>query len=206
MDEDFEYFLEKMGPAVRTQEVPATSIERYRGHLPNQLLQYWQAYGWSSYADGLFWTVNPEEFEPVVDAWLGETPFMEEDAYHLIARGAFGDLCFLGERTNRTLHLVSIDGIMMPPSECSRHGADFNIRAFFGSQNRGAYNVNRAPGGALFARALKKLGPLAPDEMYGFVPALALGGPAVLDHVQKVKAVEHLVMLAQLAPLRMLNL
>jgi hypothetical protein len=37
--------------------------------------------------------------------------------------------------------------------------------------------------------------------MYGFVPALALGGALTLANLQKVKAVEHLVILAQLAPL-----
>ena len=34
--------------------------------------------------------------------------------------------------------------------------------------------------------------------MYGFEPALALGGKADLRNLRKVKAVEHLVMLAQL--------
>lgn len=204
MDEHFKYFLEKMGPAFDKREVPPSSIERYRGKLPDQLLAYWQEHGWSGYADGLFWTVNPEEYEPVLDAWIDETPLMEEDAYHLIARGAFGDLCFFGERTGKKLHVVAVDATMMPP----RAGAkDFNlgIRAFFGSQNRAAYDINRS-GGPLFAPALKKLGRLQHDEMYGFVPALALGGPATLDHLQKVKAVEHLVLLAQLAPLRVLSL
>jgi len=37
--------------------------------------------------------------------------------------------------------------------------------------------------------------------MYGFVPALALGGALTLSNLRKVKAVEHLVILAQLAPL-----
>jgi hypothetical protein len=205
MDEDIEGFLEDFGPAIFKQEVPTASLERYRGHLPNKLLQYWQTYGWSGYADGLFWTVNPDEFEPVVDAWLGETPFMEEDAYHLIARGAFGELHFFGERTGQMLRIVAVDGIMMPPSKCSRHGPDFKIQIFFGSLSRDSHDIERR-GGPLFARTLKKLGPLRHDEMYGFVPALALGGTPTLDHVQKVKAVEHLVMLAQLTPLRMFKL
>jgi hypothetical protein len=37
--------------------------------------------------------------------------------------------------------------------------------------------------------------------MYGFVPALALGGPADLKHLRKVKTIEHLTFLSQLAPL-----
>ena len=53
----------------------------------------------------------------------------------------------------------------------------------------------------MFTPALAKLGRLKHDEMYGFVPALALGGTSTLANLQKVKAVEHLVLLAQLAPL-----
>jgi hypothetical protein len=53
----------------------------------------------------------------------------------------------------------------------------------------------------MFKPALRKLGQLKHDEMYGLVPALALGGEVSLDHLQKVKAVEHLVILAQFAPL-----
>ena len=52
----------------------------------------------------------------------------------------------------------------------------------------------------LFERAYRLLGPLAHDEMYGFVPAAALGGPRRLDHLQKVKAVEHLTLLSMLEP------
>jgi len=42
---------------------------------------------------------------------------------------------------------------------------------------------------------------LKPDEMYGFVPALMLGGLDTFDHLQKVKAVEHLMLLSQLTEL-----
>ncbi|RMP31864.1 GAD-like domain protein [Pseudomonas coronafaciens pv. atropurpurea] len=38
--------------------------------------------------------------------------------------------------------------------------------------------------------------------MYGFVPALALGGPMELENLQKVKTIEHLTFLSQLSPLQ----
>jgi len=57
----------------------------------------------------------------------------------------------------------------------------------------------------MFSPALKTLGSLHHDEMYGFIPALALGGASSLAHLQKVKAVEHLVLLAQLAPLEVIT-
>ncbi|EGH49688.1 hypothetical protein PSYPI_47778, partial [Pseudomonas syringae pv. pisi str. 1704B] len=39
--------------------------------------------------------------------------------------------------------------------------------------------------------------PLKSDEIYGFVPALALGGPMELKNLQRVKLIEHLEFLSQ---------
>lgn len=199
VDEDFAYFLERMGPAFDLRLVPASSIERYRGKLPDQLLAYWQEHGWSGYADGLFWTVDPQEYEPVLEAWLGETPFMERDALHIIARSAFGDIYVWGERTGYSLKLSAADAYVLPISP--RTGTpDQRVQRFFAFCERAENDFD-----GLFAPALKKLGRLQHDEMYGFVPALALGGPAELVHLQKVKAVEHLVILAQLSDLRVMT-
>lgn len=34
--------------------------------------------------------------------------------------------------------------------------------------------------------------------MYGFVPALVIGGPIRFENLEKLKAIEHLVLLSQL--------
>jgi hypothetical protein len=52
----------------------------------------------------------------------------------------------------------------------------------------------------LLKRALRTLGKLEVDEIYGFVPALSIGGAARLNHLQRVKAIEHLTSLAHLGP------
>ena len=201
MDELFEYFLEKLGPPVHRREVPASSIERYRGKLPDQLLTYWQEHGWSGYADGLFLTVDPQEYEPVLEAWIGDTPFMEQDAHHVIARSAMGKIYFWGERSGYSLKLSAFDAFLLPMFDMDLRGSpDEQLQKFFAFRDREENDLDD-----LFVPALKKLGHLHHDEMYGFVPALALGGPATLDHLQKVKAVEHLVLLAQLSELRVLN-
>ena len=199
VDEDFEYFLEKMGPAIYRRDVPASSIERYQGKLPDQLLAYWQEHGWSGYADGLFWTVDPQEYEPVLDAWIGDTPFMEQDALHLIARSAFGGLYIWGERTGFALKVSAPDAFAVPQSPLVA-SLNREVQMFFGFTERSQNDFED-----LFGPALQQLGRLQHDEMYGFVPALALGGPATIDHLQKVKAVEHLVLLAQLSELRVVN-
>jgi hypothetical protein len=210
MDQDYKYFLEDegFGPATRVRDVPPQAIERYRGKLPNQMLKYWQAYGWAAYGEGLFWTVNPDDYAAVVDAWLEGTPFGEDDDYYMIARGAFGKLYLWGVRSGQSILINAPLGMIFPTdSDRPRVAAgkgDFLARLFFSNRSKKQVDFEDDTQKPLFDRALKRLGPLAPDEMYGFVPALALGGPRRLDHLQKVKAVEHLLILAQLGERRIM--
>ncbi|KPH00185.1 glutamyl-tRNA amidotransferase [Pseudomonas sp. RIT-PI-q] len=198
MDKVFARFLEKFGGPVDRQEVPVSSIERYRGKLPNQLLEYWAEHGWSGYGDGIFWILNPQEYEGVVASWIGGTKLEERDTYHLIARSAFGDLYLWGEKTGFSLKITSvlsrcvIHNFELRIEEMDREFQDFLLST----------DVDSNDYGDLFKPAKKKLGTLRHDEMYGFVPALMFGGPDTLDHLEKVKAVEHLILLSQLAELQ----
>jgi hypothetical protein len=199
MDEDFAGFLEDFGPEIDKRVVPSSTIEHYRGKLPNQLLAYWEEHGWCGYADGLFWTVDPLDYEPVLEAWIGDTPFMEQDAYHVIARSAFGTLYFWGEKTGSSLHLFAPGANCVPrKSRVAEQNPDFAIQLFFGGFSRKPMDFD-----GMFVPTKERLGLLKHDEMYGFAPAL--GVPATLDHLQKVKAVEHLVLLAQFAPLEAID-
>lgn len=205
MDRYFDHFLKTFGPAIDKREVPVASIERYKGKLPDQLLAYWEEHGWCGYADGLLWTVDPQEYEPVVRAWIGNTPFMQEDTFHIIARSAFGKLYFWGEKSGGDkLNIITADSFALARTFQPAKDLDQAARAFFGAKSRDAadHEVEQGP---LFAPALARLGRLKHDEIYGFVPALALGGVPILKNLQKVKAMEHLVMLAQLVPLKVMR-
>lgn len=198
MDEVFSIFLQTFGGPVDRQEVPATSIERYRGKLPNQLLDYWAEHGWCGYGDGIFWIVNPQEYEGVVASWLEGTKFETFDTYHLIARSAFGDLYLWGEKTGASLKITSLlSRYTTRTSICTGEQMDKGLRSFLLSRQ-----VDSNDYGDLFKPAKKKHGTLRHDEMYGFVPAFMLGGPDTLDHLEKVSAVEHLILLSQIAELQ----
>ena len=51
----------------------------------------------------------------------------------------------------------------------------------------------------MFEQALKKLGPLAPDELYGFEPALVAGGSLRVENLEKLNMLAHLSVLRELA-------
>ena len=198
MDEVFSIFLETFGGPVDRQEVPASSIERYRGKLPSQLLEYWGEHGWCGYGDGIFWIVNPQEYEGVVASWIEGTKFEQRDTYHLIARSAFGDLYLWGERTGFSLKITSCTSrCFVHEFEITSDEMDRELQNFLLSTE-----VEYNDFDDLFKPAKKKLGTLRHDEMYGFVPALMFGGPDTLDHLEKVKAVEHLTLLSQITELQ----
>ena len=198
MDEFFSNFLDTFGGPVDRREVPTSSIEHYKGKLPNQLLEYWAEHGWCGYGGGIFWIVTPQEYEGVVASWIEGTKLKEKDNYHLIARSAFGDLYLWGEKTGSSLQITSVlSRFIFDNYEITNEQMDRELQDFLLSMD-----VDTNDYGDLFKLAKKKLGTLRHNEMYGFVPALMLGGPDTLDHLEKVKAVEHLTLLSHIAELQ----
>ena len=195
MDEAFSNFIDSMGIPIHQQRAPISSLEYYKGKLPNQLLEYWAEHGWCGYADGLFWTVNPQEYEGVVAAWIEGTQLAARDTYHLIARSAFGDLYFFGEQTGFSLKIIGQLSCYVG-KERKIANMDRHVQNFFAMRDRETDDFED-----LFEPIKTSLGVLKHDEMYAFVPALPFGGTARLNHVEKVKAIEHLVFLSQIAPL-----
>jgi len=141
--------------------------------------------------------VNPQEYEGVTASWIQGTEFENQDTYHLIARSAFGELYFWGEETGASLKITSIVSrcttfvSSLPKDQMDKRFQNFLLSA----------EVEYNDFDDLFQPAKKKLGTLSRDEMYGFVPAIMLGGSDALDNLKKVRSVEHLVFLSQLSDL-----
>lgn len=203
VDEEFEYFFKKkaFGPALDAQPVSPSKLNYYRGKLPDRLLAYWQQYGFAGYGNGLFWMTDPDAYAEVLNAWLYGTELYGRDDYYVIGRTAFGKLMVWGTRTGPSLDINCPFGTLFP-GDVSQYireeGADFVVATWVAEKSRELLDLDDEKQRPLFERACELLGPLAHDEMYGFVPALAMGGPCRLDHVKKVKDVEHMLFLAQL--------
>ncbi|WDY56096.1 GAD-like domain-containing protein [Pseudomonas sp. PSKL.D1] len=197
MDRLYARFLEKVGKATGRQEVPPSSIERYEGKLPDLLLKYWVEHGWCAYGNGIFWLVNPQDYEGVVTSWLEGTTLEPIDTYHLIARGAFGDLYFWGEKTGASLEITApLSRYILRDSLYGSDQLEKNFQCFFINND-----AEQSDYGELFAPALKKLGPLKSNEVYGFRPALLLGGHDSIKNLEKVSVIEHLTLLSQIQKL-----
>ena len=209
VDEDFEYFYSEkgFGPVVEARPVPLAKLQHYRGKVPDKLLEYWKAYGFAGYGEGRFWMTDPDDYAEALNAWLYGTEFYGKDDYFVIGRTAFGDLTLWGTKTGTSL-TITCPWAMIYPGDQSRWmnegKEDFLISSWLAFMKLDGVDQADEHDAPLFDRAVKLLGPLAHDEMYGFVPALALGGPCRLDHLQRVKAAEHLLFLAQLGERRVM--
>lgn len=201
-NECFEYFISKFGEASTPIEADKQVIEQYRGILPDKLLEYWTDDGWSGYASGLFWVVNPADYSDLLAMWLEDSPIANIDTYHVIARSAFGKLYVWGENTNQRFELnCPMHAIIASENELKKVKvkSEAAIQAFFMSDIE-RFDIEDINDKLLFDPALKKLGPLAPDEVYGFEPALVAGGNLHVDNLAKLNMNIHLSILRQMAP------
>lgn len=178
-DEDFEYFISKFGEPADRVDVPSEAIDKWRGKLPDQLLTYWQEEGWCGYANGLFWIVNPDDYEDLVDEWLEDTGLEQIDTFHVIGRTAFGKLYVCGEQTGVSMTIsCPINAIFALPKELkskSKKDQDWSVRSFLGL-SRNECDLKDESGVALFDQAVARLGPLAAGEVFGFEPAIGWVG------------------------------
>jgi hypothetical protein len=202
-DEDFECFIEDLGEATQHIAVPSESIEKWREKLPSQLLHYWKTEGWNSYQDGLFSIVDPDVYEDIVDIWLEDTPFESMDAYHVIARSGFGKLYLFGEQTgiNLTISCIFNTITFSRKRVHKKNQQDMNreISSFFGIKSADNFDLKGGTKKGIFSQAVDKFGSLNENEIFGFEPAIILGGEIKLENIKKLDMHIHLDILRQFA-------
>ena len=146
-----------------------------------------------------------------MELFLEPTGLLEQDAWHVFARSAFGDLFLFGEKSGPALRIKSNYGQIYPndrSADIEEIGMERIAQNWFRTKSFSYLDqedANGKDGG--FDYALKHLGQLDHGTLYGFVPALALGGPLKFENLQKLNAHVHLQILAALqAPEMMLDI
>ncbi len=133
-DEYLELFIDNMGEATSRREVPASSIDKYRGVLPDRLLAYWQQEGWAGYAGGRFWTVDPDEYTPLLREWIKRSELADIDDYHVIGRTGFGTFYLWGQRYHRKVTVSCADNwvlAMKDEAQTPNPDPDRSLGVFF---------------------------------------------------------------------------
>lgn len=194
MDECLEYFLSHWGQP--TERVPADeeTLTRFAPHLPATLIEYWRELGFSVFQDGLMTLCNPIEWQPVIDEWIEDTELKNLDTFIPVMRGALGSFKLFGIQHGCRISLLPVDRAYVGTRDQATYGMRLAIESLFLADPK-EHDLQEEK--FTFPQALKKLGPLKPNEMYGFIPLLPLGGMRDLAHLQKVDAFAHLSILRQ---------
>jgi hypothetical protein len=161
-------------------------INNYRDKLPNELIDFWQQYGFGIYMEGYLKIVNPDIYQPILNEGYG-TENNKELVFGVTGLGDF--LVWVGD----AIRLVDF-----------RHG-DYTIIET-GDDMTWFFDMDLAEDGflksyfkkELFLPAKQRLGDLAFDECFGYVPILGAGGVEKVDNLQKVKIGEHISVIAQI--------
>ncbi|MER0240404.1 GAD-like domain-containing protein [Fulvimarina sp. MAC8] len=180
-------------------------IEAYRGKLPDYLLQFWADHGWCSWSDGQYWLCDPALPKPVLDYVFRSDPEFDPEKMFAFGYTAFGEIdIWYGDATIR-LHLL-MNKVRVEPREYDlEHQRYWTDEIMLGLRFMGRFAPVTPPWEDddyqnMMPEAVKRLGRLDWGEIYGFVPALSLGGPNSVDHLQKMPLVEHLTFLASVEP------
>lgn len=164
---------------------PPELIAKYRGRLPDVLVNTWEASGFQEFSDGFLWTVNPDELRDVAADFPNnfQTEFID-----VIFRTAFGDLIVSHKGKLYHLSAVTMRSDSLPDRLEHVLALHFGQKRFLDA----IFFLN------MFKKGLKRLGAPAEDEVYALVPAPAMGGDITADNLEKAKLRVYLNFLAQL--------
>jgi len=198
--EDQEYFRDmfrkEIGKPDSVYEPDKEIINKYKNILPKELIYYWETYGFASFMDGLYWLTNPDEYKELVKDYLEGTQFENRKDIYVIARSAFGELFIWESKKGNTLSLLSMMNMIFLSADADRENFNkeednFEMNRFMGIQDLGSLDQDDASSKPLFQRALKKLGKVEQNEMYGYKLSHFLGGKESIRNLEKMDLFNH---------------
>ena len=201
LDDRFAWFLEQFGAPDKKQPVASDVFEKYSGKLPERLLEYWSEYGFCRFLDGLFWIVNPNDYEVTMQRWLSDTGILDEDTYYVIARDGFGRLYLWGRKNGPKYIIETQEGRVFDEGSDSERIStgkeNESLQGFFAVIGLDDIELDDVvTDKPLFKCAVEKFGPLDESEVFSFEPALFIGGKQVLSSMSKVEIhVHHSILL-----------
>ena len=169
---------------IRVATVPQEVIKKYKDQVPTELVQIWEEDGLGTFLDGYLKVINPDEYFELVQ----ETYFRGDISIPIFAT-AFGDIITLEKK--KYLGIIKYkEGTFDIFLENLSHFIKFLPDKSFTDDY---FELS------LYHEAVEKYNVLDYAEFFGFVPLLALGGFKDVNHLNKVKIYEHILLITQLA-------
>ena len=168
---------------VKVADMPKEVIEKYKSKVPVESIEIWKNKGLGTFLNGYLKVINPDDYSELVR----DSYFRGDIAIPIFAT-AFGDMIVCEE--GKYLRMVKYkDGVFITILE--------NLPLFlqFVDEPDFADDYFELP---LYTEANEKYGLLDYDQCFGFVPLLALGGFKDVDHLDKVKMYEHILLITAL--------
>lgn len=180
-------------PAYTIAAVPTPDfVAQYRDVVPPELIEVWEQYGFGTFCDGYLKIVNPTDYtDLLVDTYARtSSPNPTQIPPLVLFATSMGDL-LVWERG----YLVLVD---FRHSNTNVAGKNFKV-LFRNLADEGylKHTLQWEP----YPDARARLGEPAFDECFGYVPLLALGGPELVENLEKVKLREHIALISQFAGL-----
>lgn len=162
-----------------TSKVPRELIDKYENLVPDEIINLWENYGFGTFIQGYFKSVNPDDFNDI----LQETSQRYHNAIVLFATG-MGDLIIWSDGYVRLLNY--------------RYGIVktilFTFEFFFQNISDSEFQIDDLSW-LPYPEAVARYGELSYDECFGYTPILGMGGAEKVENLKKVKLREHILLI-----------
>ncbi len=203
-----ESLVKKFGPLEKAEKLEPTVAASLRGRIPDGLIEFLLEQGIGLWLKGRFQFCRCDLYDDVCRALLfDDSQFSPEDSA-IFGFTAFGKV-YVWNRKHYAVLQVNLPRLIASAGSIARERTnpelDISNNLTFINKDHTDMFADTATAPPLFAAAQKKLGELGQGEIYGFVPALAMGGSARITSIKIVKALEHLSLLAGLGRARLMD-
>lgn len=194
--ETLSIFFEYDGEGTFYEEVSPTILKKYNAILPKYLLDLWEKRGLLHFKERFYWLVNPDEYYTSFYAL-----FNSEDTHtFVLMRTGFGGLFILQKDCSPAKKKTNVEG------KYYYYCPIFNQTTYLADSFKDVLNgwlttkeiYESLTLWPIYKQATERLPKIEPNECYGFVPAIALGGDLDVENIKIIPIKEHLAFLAQL--------
>lgn len=207
MNELIEFIIDENGEPKTFEPFNAHELGTLPATLPNQLIEFYQAYGRCILQGGRLQTCHPNDLKGVFSLAFGDDEDFNQFNCHPFAYTAFGTIYFYQDSfgcgdVDLLEGRLCNTNFTSPKDPNSNFDNTIDLPFALDHEDLDFFDINDKP---LFSRAKKKLGSLEIGECYGFVPALSIAGVAELKYLKRLRATEHFTIISQTCQIQFID-